>query len=194
LRDATEIREDYQVGYEMRYQTKLGNNSYTKNVFLRRTDSNEYATFGELSYGTVKLATLELPWKDNARSESCIPPGNYKVSGHASPKFGKCYLVHDVPGRDGILFHVGNYPTDTQGCILVGEGRTTRSVINSRLGLDRMLRELKWPQSFNLTIVDEVNFERNRTKESSYEKRVGDGAEEEAAPEGLKEEKTSEGD
>ena len=37
------------------------------------------------------------------------------------PNGDRAYLVNDVPGREAILFHKGNYvPKDTKGCILPG--------------------------------------------------------------------------
>jgi hypothetical protein len=34
------------------------------------------------------------------------------------------FWVKDVPGRDGILWHPGNYTRDIQGCFLPGEELT----------------------------------------------------------------------
>jgi hypothetical protein len=66
------------------------------------------------------LSTLELPWKDNHKQISCIPAGTYKVERYSSPKFPNTFQVLNVPNRSAILLHVGNYNTDTLGCILVG--------------------------------------------------------------------------
>ena len=71
-------------------------------------------------------ATLELPWNANNQLESCIHPKmgdgpeEYKTVPHDSPKFGESLWVKQIEGRSGILFHAGNYLSDTQGCILVG--------------------------------------------------------------------------
>ena len=65
--------------------------------------------------------TLELPWLDNKRNESCIPLGNYKVSPRQSARYNKHYHIQDVPGRSFVLIHIGNFNTQTKGCILVGE-------------------------------------------------------------------------
>ena len=68
--------------------------------------------------------TLELPELGNKKKISCIPEGVYNVIKIYSPTKGKCFHVQDVPGRNEVLIHVGNYVSgkkiDTQGCILVG--------------------------------------------------------------------------
>jgi hypothetical protein len=66
------------------------------------------------------LYTLELPWLDNKRGESCIPVGTYKLKRHTSPKFGKCFWLQDVPNRSEILIHPANYTRQLRGCIAVG--------------------------------------------------------------------------
>jgi hypothetical protein len=80
--------------------------------------------------------TLELPWRNNQRSVSCIPEGEYLVttsgpvlkddpntevdeSGGRNPRPYSHYIIHNVPGRSGILIHKGYNPSWSQGCILV---------------------------------------------------------------------------
>jgi hypothetical protein len=73
--------------------------------------------------GDVQLfgcVTLELPWENNERYESCIPEGRYAVEHRVSGAFGHHLHVKDVPNRSHILIHAGNYVSDTEGCILVG--------------------------------------------------------------------------
>lgn len=73
---------------------------------------------------------------------TAIPTGRYKVVMNIqSPKFSKykqyefCdgYLPRlvDVPGFEGILIHIGNYPKDTDGCILVGKNTVKGAVMES---------------------------------------------------------------
>jgi hypothetical protein len=68
----------------------------------------------------LTLFTLEPPNLGNAPNISCIPTGKYLCTKYASRKFGMTYLVSDIPGRSGILFHRGNSVKDTTGCILIG--------------------------------------------------------------------------
>ena len=67
-------------------------------------------------------AMLELPWRFNERNVSCIPEGVYWVEKMA-PNDKRKYVyfwIKDVPGRDSILIHPGNYRTDILGCQLPG--------------------------------------------------------------------------
>jgi hypothetical protein len=53
-----------------------------------------------------------------------ILSGRYKLSLYPSPHFGRLMpMLDDVPGRENILIHWGSYPTDSEGCILIGEQR-----------------------------------------------------------------------
>lgn len=74
----------------------------------------------------------ELPWRDNRNNVSCIPSGAYQVKylpRSGSGRYRDVYHVQDVPGRTGILIHVGNYTgdreagkrSDSWGCLLPGK-------------------------------------------------------------------------
>ena len=53
-----------------------------------------------------------------------IPSGRYEVTLYPSPHFGRPMpLLKDVPGRNMIEIHFGNYPEESDGCILVGEAQ-----------------------------------------------------------------------
>lgn len=73
--------------------------------------------------------TLELPWRGNRRGVSCIPAGTYPARLSWSPKRRRrLYELAQVPGRDDVQIHAGNYAGDTaqgyrsdvEGCILLG--------------------------------------------------------------------------
>src|SRR5882724_4436104 len=91
--------------------------------------------------------TLELPNKDG-KPGSCIPQGTYKVILNHSPKFsgdrtfdeltarmGLLPLMPEIvgiPGRSNIRIHWGNDPSNTEGCILLGETRSEDFIGESR--------------------------------------------------------------
>lgn len=82
-----------------------------------------------------KCDTLELPLGKGA-----VEAGSYWVRLCMSSKFRgwRPYLMA-VPGRMGIMIHEGNTPSDTRGCILVGENRERGKVLNSRDTLKRLM-------------------------------------------------------
>jgi hypothetical protein len=131
-------------------------------VLIRRTDHEENQTLG---YGIVfnasngveyTFCTLELPWKDNARRISCIPVGTYKVVKRWSEKYKNHFHVLDVPSRDFILMHAGNYNRHTLGCILCGaahkdiNGDGERDLTSSKATMNKLNEIL--PDEFELTI------------------------------------------
>lgn len=90
-------------------------------IKLIRTESTDVHTLGVLLVdGKMFATTMENPWLNNEKNVSCIPTGTYKAKKFNSSKHGKTLVVEGVPNRSGILFHVGNYPKDTEGCILLG--------------------------------------------------------------------------
>jgi hypothetical protein len=90
---------------------------------LFRQSDNGKQTLGMIEANGKVWYTVELPWKDNERRVSCIPPGTYQMIQHYSPKFGPCYWLQDVPGRSEILIHPANYYSQLLGCIAPGMNR-----------------------------------------------------------------------
>lgn len=92
--------------------------------------------------GLSQDMSLEDIKKKKVYSETAIPTGKYRISmKRKSPKYSqkkqyeKCggYVpyLRDVPGYSGILIHIGNWPTESAGCILVGENKVRGGVVNS---------------------------------------------------------------
>lgn len=94
---------------------------------LIRTDLMDRQTLGRLfvldenAQVLFQCVTLELPWKDNQRNISCIPPGNYRITPRISQKYGRHLHILDVPNRDWILIHEANFFHQLRGCIAVGQ-------------------------------------------------------------------------
>jgi len=117
------------------------------NLLIIRDTFTDKSTIGTLYINGEKFCdTLENPYLNNQRNISCIPEGSYKVRlrlpRESATRDYLHLLVQDVPNRDWILFHRGNYPSQTQGCILVGNGRKQDIVENSRLAMDLVIKEI----------------------------------------------------
>lgn len=87
-------------------------------------------TLGTLIFPNGKSFTImERPALDNKQSVSCIPEGSYTLRQRTSPvvertskgEFPQGWEVTNVPNRSYIMFHVGNYVRNSDGCLLVGE-------------------------------------------------------------------------
>ena len=131
-------------------------------AILHRDPSQDKQTLGGLilSDPTGKTVftckTLELPWLANARRKSCIPKGTYNVVPRHSDKYGPHLHITNVPKRDAVLIHSGNYFTQILGCILVGSAHSDinkdgyKDVVSSRKTLDKLVKLA--PEGFTLTI------------------------------------------
>ena len=117
------------------------------NLLIIRDTFTDESTIGELFVNGERFCdTLELPYKDNQRSISCIPTGEYKVRlrypRESATRDYLHLLVQDVKDRSYILFHRGNTAKDTRGCILVGQGSQQDVVQNSTLAMDLLMKEI----------------------------------------------------
>ena len=117
------------------------------NLLIIRDTFTEKSTIGKLFINGENFCdTLENPYINNERNISCIPEGQYKVrlrlARESATRDYLHLLVQDVPNRKWILVHIGNYPSQTQGCILVGNGREHNAVNNSRLAMDLVIKEI----------------------------------------------------
>lgn len=121
-------------------------------ISLIRVTSDLNATYGILCINNAPICvTMELPYRDNNRNTSCIPTGVYNVTKYKSEKRGNTFWVHDVPNRSSILIHSGNFPKDTQGCILVGEKFAAPAILADSQNALKLLNE-RLPHKFTLEI------------------------------------------
>lgn len=104
------------------------------NIELKRFVDNGHCTLGTLTVDGKGMAfTLEDIHRDvKLRGETRIPAGTYKMglrneggmTGRYKGQFpemhkGMLWLL-DVPSYKYVYIHYGNYPANTNGCILVG--------------------------------------------------------------------------
>lgn len=130
-------------------------------INLARNISDERVTLGQLFIDDGAgpepwLVTLENRWADNRPNVSCIPAGTYICRRIVSPKYGVTFEVTDVQGRTHILFHWGNYPDDTLGCILLGitSDPAMPAVWHSKNAFAEFMQRLDGVDEFELEILD----------------------------------------
>lgn len=132
---------------------------------LIRQPSSDQGTFGVMTIDNGdRYHTGELPWRNNQRGISCIPPGKYICKIGHSPKRGDVYYVTNVKGRSNVQIHRGNwcgdktrgYKSDVLGCILLGtdsgmlEGQ--RAILHSAIAIEMFMKDMGGAD-FELEIV-----------------------------------------
>lgn len=127
------------------------------NLLIVRDQFTDKSTLGKLYLnGNFYGHTLELAWLDNKKNVSCIPKGVYDVI-KRNPEESSSYkyqhlLIENVPNRNFILFHIGNYPKDTKGCILLGNTRALNFVGDSKKAFYNLMYDLQLYNKLELII------------------------------------------
>jgi len=127
-----------------------------KMATIHRTYQKD-CTIGILNFGDYRCFTLELPQNGNQQNISCIPDGQYVCRKIKSPSLGDCIEVLEVTGREYIRIHKGNFTSQIQGCILVGEGLSDINgdliidITKSKIAFDKLMAAT--PDLFKLAIL-----------------------------------------
>lgn len=127
----------------------------TEKLTIKRIYQDD-CTIGILNYHGFRCCTLELPDKDNQQDISCILAGRYQCKKITSPSLGDCIEIGNVIGRTYVRMHAGNYTSQIQGCVLVGDSIAdinhdgVLDVSNSKATLKSLMALL--PNEFELII------------------------------------------
>ena len=134
------------------------------NIILKRTAFRKDGIFGVLLDETNNelYHTLEHAYENGGNYEPKIPPGSYtcKRGEHRLEHMTNSFTTFqvDVPGHTNILFHVGNYNEDSEGCILLGISTApalTRScdmLLNSTKAFNEFMALQSGANEFTLTV------------------------------------------
>ncbi len=115
---------------------------------LVRAECGNVCTVGELLLdGHHEAWTLEdVVRADGVKipGETAIPAGFYMVDITYSPRFKReLPLLLGVRNFVGIRIHPGNTASDTEGCILIGQGKGQNCVLSSRAAFDALFPKLQ---------------------------------------------------
>jgi hypothetical protein len=122
---------------------------------------SKFIVFDDYNCEIARGVMLELPDENNEKMISRINEGEYDCVKRFSKKFKNHFHVLDVLDRSYILIHIGNYYTNTWGCILPGkdlvdiDGDGLKDVTSSGSTM-KMLNEIL-PDKFKLIIKNEFN-------------------------------------
>lgn len=127
---------------------------------LTRTSKQEGFTTGILCVGNEIVAhTLEPQYRDLRKEkkvpgQTAVPEGTYHIELLFSAHFKRLmpYLAN-VPGFTGIMVHCGNRPSDSRGCILVGERAMPDRLANSRHTFDVLYGQIESAKKRNEEII-----------------------------------------
>tara|TARA_R110002012_G_scaffold156266_4_gene317250 strand:+ start:11468 stop:11917 length:450 start_codon:yes stop_codon:yes gene_type:complete len=126
------------------------------NLLLIRDSFTDKSVIGKLYLNSEFYGhTLELAWKENQKRISCIPKGVYEVKKRHTEKSKYKYEhlhILDVPDRELILMHIGNYPKNSKGCILLGNTRALNFVGDSRKAFYKLMYDLGSFEEIELVI------------------------------------------
>jgi hypothetical protein len=84
------------------------------------------------------------PGEGKVYGQTAITPGTYRILMYDSPHFGRQLpWLQNVPSHDYVLMHVGCWPKDTLGCILVGKNKVVGGLLESRKAEDALVARIK---------------------------------------------------
>ena len=107
-------------------------------ITIQRFCYTDRATMGQYNLDGKTYYTLEPAC--HVAEHPCIRQGKYPVRIAISPKRKKPVIWLDgVPDRAEIQIHPGNYPKDTEGCILPGMDKKLDCVTGSTTAFDILL-------------------------------------------------------
>jgi len=121
---------------------------------LTDMDDNHICFTLERSYADLSAKECLSP-KLKAGTYKCVK-GMHRLAGMTEDF--ETFEVTGVKGHWGILFHVGNYNEDSEGCILVGEGLGNRykngvMLTHSKKAFSKLMTMLKDVEEFELVVI-----------------------------------------
>jgi hypothetical protein len=118
------------------------------NLTLQRQERTKYSTIGELTVIGNHFCWILEP-------ANPIPAGTYTLYYRWSNKneMQVLGLLH-VPGYEDIEIHIGNFPADTEGCLIPGFTKQEDFVGQSEKAFKALMTRLPVDEPKTLTILD----------------------------------------
>lgn len=100
---------------------------------------DEWPVHGPIN-GQLIGATLELPWRNNLNKISRIAADAYEAKTRDDGPKGWRIELQSVLNRTNVQLHIGNFPKDSVGCVLVGKQKaaTECAVLSSGVAMQEL--------------------------------------------------------
>lgn len=127
-----------------------------------RDRQTQRSTTSRYTAGKLSGFMLECPGPSTTQAgqRKRIPAGTYQIVWHDGTKYrGVVRLYNDqVPQSRAILIHVGNYPSNTDGCLLAGMTRGVDVVGASRGAVTELMQWIRACGVDNVRVVIKDQF------------------------------------
>lgn len=88
--------------------------------------------------GLISTMSLEQIAAIKVPDKTAVPTGRYRIIKYFSPRHQMIVpCVIGIPGFSDDEIHIGNFPKDTDACLLLGTQIRTDDVLNSGVAIDR---------------------------------------------------------
>lgn len=107
--------------------------------------------------GLTSSMSTELIKKIKVKGKTAIPLGKYYITMSYSSKFKmELPLINDIKCFSRVLVHIGNYPKDTEACILLGNNNKVGMVSNSTFWVKKFVNKVKEAINHGEMVILEV--------------------------------------
>lgn len=138
--------------------------SYTNkcSIVVERFNRSKNGTLSRIYFDGLQFVGLE-PY------DFIVPQGEYLLTLTRSPRFSNLYpynqlhnsqvpLINGVQGHTGVRIHVGNYLSDTQGCLLIGMRVAPSMIQQSVLAYQTLLKRMSDVEIDNKNVFFVIKF------------------------------------
>ncbi len=131
-------------------------------IIVERFSQDSVCTLSRIYFDDMVFYGLE-------PSEPIVEDGIYHLTLTRSPRFSGLYpynqlhdskvpLINGVNGHSGVRIHVGNYPSDTDGCLLVGDSCSHAFVSHSVKAYTELLSKMVEIEKVNPNVFYVIKF------------------------------------
>lgn len=131
-------------------------------IVVQRFSQDSVCTLSRIYFDDMVFYGLE-------PAKPIVEDGNYLLTLTHSPRFSGLYpykgihnslvpLIKGVSGHSGVRIHVGNYPSDTDGCLLIGNSCSHAFVKESVKAYSTLLTRMSEIEKANPNVFFVIQF------------------------------------